>query len=368
MFIEYLDFTGDAYGSGTIDSAGSGNLYGPTASGSSVMNNQNMNSVSLQALLKTSSPMMMINQSNLQNTQQPLHYQQQHVQNQQNQQSEQNQPLPYAQSQLISDSGSQIKSEPGIEPQNEQLQSTMSADNKSQDMFLPMMETSHQYVVDSSNDIGLQPEGQWKSNMSYDPNVVQEEPHQRITGNELSSKGSTIYQNPVIANTTVNPPNSRTPSLNRELQYRNQQRWLLFLRHARKCVHPDGKCPESNCSTAQKLWNHMISCKDLVQCKYPRCHGTKHLLHHHKNCRDQNCPVCVPVKRFVAVQLKGGDAGNRYTKKTSPSVVETSEDLHPPMKKMKIEQQSESDPQPQPQLQPQPQPQPHSQPQLQLRR
>nr|GEU76674.1 histone acetyltransferase HAC1-like isoform X1 [Tanacetum cinerariifolium] len=340
---------GDAYGSGTLDSSGSGNLYGPTASGSSMMNNQNMNS----------------------NTQQPLHYQQ-HGQNQQNQQSEQNQQLSYAQSQLISDSGRQIKSEPGIELQNEQFQSSMSANNnQSQDMFLPMTETSHQYVVDSQNDIALQPEGQWKSNMSYHLNIVQGEPHQRITGNRLSSKGPTIYQNPANANTTVNPPNPITPCLNRELQYRNQQRWLLFMRHARKCVHPDGKCPESNCSTAQKLWNHMISCKDVVQCKYPRCRGTKRLLHHHRNCRDQNCPVCVPVKRFVAVQLKGGDAGNRYTKKTSPSIVETLEDLHPSIKKMKIEQQPESDPQPQLQLRPQPQSQPrlqpHSQPQLQLR-
>ncbi|XP_024973121.1 histone acetyltransferase HAC1-like isoform X2 [Cynara cardunculus var. scolymus] len=440
---------GDGYGSGTIDSSGSGNFYGATTSGSSLMNNQNMNPVSLQALHKTSSPLM-INQSNLHNSQQtvsmkpsldqsekldfqyqpsprdnalqsqqPLHFQQQLLQHhhQQNQQSQQTQRLSYGQSQLISDPGSRIKSETGMESQNEVLQPQVSeqfpssrtnnnfhqisgenhsrASQTSQDMCLPIAETSqqmqqlmqqHQFVVDSQNDltcsIGVQPEavlqGQWNSrsqesshvmgNISYDPNV-QEEFHQRIAGqdqaqrNNLSSEGSTIYQ--TAGNRTVDPPNSgdisRTAKSNRELQYRNQQRWLLFLRHARKCVHPPGKCPEPNCITAQKLWNHITSCKDVVQCPYPRCRGTKHLLLHHKTCRDSSCPVCVPVKQFM--QLKGGprthsnsglprtckesseyrsDAAGRYIMKTSPSVAETSEDLHPSMKRMKIEQQSQS--------------------------
>ncbi|KAJ9559953.1 hypothetical protein OSB04_005113 [Centaurea solstitialis] len=404
---------GDGYGSGTIDSSGSGNFYGATNSGSSLMNNQNMNPVSLQALHKTSSPLM-INQSNLHNgqqtvnmkpsldqpekldfqyqqpsshgnamqSQQPLHFQQQLL--------NQNQQITYGQSQRMkSDPGNEI-----LQPQvSERFQSSNANNNfnqisganfTSQDTCLQMAETSQQYQfsVDSQNDLTYpivsQPEsalpGQWNSrsqdvigNVSYNPNV-QEEFHQRISvgqdqaqrNNLPSEEGSTIYQTGV--NRMADPPNSgdvsRTAKSNRELQYRNQQRWLLFLRHARKCVHPPGKCPEPNCVTAQKLWNHMTSCKDVVQCPYPRCRGTKHLLLHHKNCRDSSCPVCVPVKRFV--QMKGGGglrsdsnsvlprketpaehhndgSAGRYVTKTSPS-----EDLHPSMKRMKIEPQSQS--------------------------
>lgn len=301
VFIEYWYSTGDGYRSGPVDSSGSGNFYGSTTSGSSMMKNENMNVVNMQAIHKTTPPRM-INQSTLHNTQQLPPYQQELLQDQ-NQHKQQSQSL------------SQIKPEPGIESQNEQFQSSMAANNFCQDMFLPVTETSNQFVVDPQNDLT---QGQWKSNMSYDSNVVQEESNQRITGN--------------------NPPNSG--NLNRELQYKNQQRWLLFLRHARKCVHPPGKCPEPHCITAQNLWTHMISCKDGVQCKYPRCRGSKLLLNHHINCRDQSCPVCVYVKRFV--QLKGSDSGGKYTMKISPSVDETSEDLHPSMKKMKIEQQSQS--------------------------
>ncbi|KAI3758727.1 hypothetical protein L6452_06298 [Arctium lappa] len=428
---------GDGYGSSTVDSSRSGNFYAPTASTASMMNNQNMNPVSLHALHKTSSPLM-VNQSNLLNAQHasnmkpsideaeirsqhslresamqsplPVHFQQQLLQNQSQQKQQ-----THGRSQLTHGLGSQIKPEPGMEGHNEGLQPQVSEhfqminhlqqnseeDHRvasqlhnhapaSQGVSLPMTETSQQahqllqqqFVVETQSDltcpVRVQPvsglQGQWHSRSQEVPHVlgnmseqsIQEELFQRIAGqdqaqrNNLSSEGSITYQTDV--NRSVDPPNSgatcRSVNLNRELQFRNQQRWLLFLRHARKCVHPPGKCPEINCITAQKLLNHMTSCNDVVQCQYARCRRTKLLLLHHKHCRDPSCPVCVPVKRFV--QLKGGQLADSNSgfqrsgngsceypsggtgKYNCPSVIETSEDLHPTLKRMKIEQSSQS--------------------------
>ncbi|XP_076953695.1 histone acetyltransferase HAC1-like [Bidens hawaiensis] len=376
-------------GSGTSGSYVTASNYVPTSSATSMMNNQGMNSLNLHTLHKTSSPMM-INQPTLVNTQQgsnmkplidqsekmdfrsqhslqqPGHFQQQLVHNQsqlqsqsQSQQKQQYQPLSYGQSQLIPDPGGQ------------QLMS---------DHFQSSQTTNHfqenngdgQFVVDSQNglpsSIGVQPgslmQGQWQSRSQEVPHVqgnmldqnVKEEFSQRITGqdqaqrNNLSSEGSITHQ--TAASKPTDPPNygavSKSVDPNHELQYKNQQRWLLFLLHARKCVHPPGKCPETTCIRAQQLLNHMKSCNDVAQCQYPRCRSTKLLVHHHRHCRDPSCPVCVPVKRFVAVQLKGAprEESSEHSIKTSPpvvpSVVETSQDLNPTLKRMKIEPSSQS--------------------------
>ncbi|CAI9287691.1 unnamed protein product [Lactuca saligna] len=60
---------GDGYGSSITDSSRTGNFYVPTTSNTSMMNNKNMNPLSLHALHNTSAPLM-VNQSNLVNTQQ----------------------------------------------------------------------------------------------------------------------------------------------------------------------------------------------------------------------------------------------------------------------------------------------------------
>ncbi|PWA80303.1 histone acetyltransferase of the CBP family 1 [Artemisia annua] len=354
---------GDGYGSSTADSSRSGNIYVPTTSATSMMNNQNMNSVSLHSLHNTSAPMM-VNQSNLVNHQQVSNIKPSVDQSEKMDFRSQQPAMNHFQDNSREDIYSQLHSlTPG-----------------SQGLSLPMTETSqqmqllqqNQYVADTRNDYsssaGVQPgsgmQGQWNVRSQEVPLItgnmsqknVQEEFSQRIAGqdqaqrNNLSSEGSITYQKP--ANKSVDPPNSNATSItpNRELQFKNQQRWLLFLRHARKCVHPPGKCPEINCITAQKLLNHMESCNDIVQCQYPRCRRTKLLLNHNRHCRDPICPVCVPVKRFV--QLKGAPRpdSSEYTSggtakdttKTTPSVVETSEDLHPTLKRMKIEQPSQS--------------------------
>ncbi|CAH2037315.1 unnamed protein product [Thlaspi arvense] len=76
---------------------------------------------------------------------------------------------------------------------------------------------------------------------------------------------------------------------------RNQQRWLMLLRHARTCKPLGGKCQDPYCVTARNLWSHMDCCVEL-QCLYPRCRPTKVLISHHRYCTAPRCPVCEPVK------------------------------------------------------------------------
>ncbi|XP_058180697.1 histone acetyltransferase HAC1-like isoform X1 [Rhododendron vialii] len=248
----------------------------------------------------------------------------------------------------------------------------------------------HQLVVETQNDfsclsVGGQAErllpGQWHpksrdrsqipGNLSHEPNI-QEEFHQRITGqdeaqrNKLSSEGS-LSQTAIIR--TADLTNScgatcRSGNPDRERQFRNQQRWLLFLRHARRCMAPEGKCQEVNCITAQNLWKHVDRC-NVPRCPDLRCHQTKMLLQHYKDCRDLGCPVCVPVKNFVEAQLQAharldsksgmpsstngsyksydtADSATRLTSRISPPFVVTSEDLQSSMKRVKMEQPSQS--------------------------
>ncbi|KAJ9567104.1 hypothetical protein OSB04_003070 [Centaurea solstitialis] len=291
------------------------------------------------------------------NAQQPLHFQQQLLRSQR-QQKQQNQRLPpYGQSQMISDLGVRIKAEPGMERHNEtlqpqaydQFQSSSQAINSNsfqqnsgedhnrasqlrslssgsqQDMCLSMAETSEQlqqphFGVDPRNDlissIGVQPDallqgGQWHSrsqeashelgNLSNELHI-QEEFRQGKIGHDQGQRNnlsSESMNHQMAAKRSVDQPDNRSATLDRGLQYRYQKRWLLFLFHARSCTYAPGKCPEVNCITVQNLLNHITSCNVVTQCQHPRCHRTKTLLQHYKSCRDQNCPVCVPVKLFL---------------------------------------------------------------------
>lgn len=356
--------------------------------------------------------------------QQQQFVQQQRQQKQQQQQILNNDA--YGQAQLASDLGGQVKREPGIEHHNDVLHSQVSeqfqlselqnqfqqnsaGDNSrgAQHLSVPtgqndicsshpqnsqqMQQVLHQQMVsESHNDfcgvpVGAHTEsvmqGTWRQpqdrsqisgNISNEQHV-QEDFRQRISGqdeaqcNNLSSEGSAIGQ-VVVQRSTVQPTNAsgvtcRSGNGNRDKQFRNQQRWLLFLRHARRCPAPEGKCQDPNCVTVQKLWRHMDLCNSS-QCPYPRCHHTKILIHHHKHCRDANCPVCVPVKNYLHQQMRirtrqNSDSGlaspmtgscKSYDSRAAtgrmnskaPSVVETSEDLQPSIKRMKIEQSSHS--------------------------
>ncbi|KAL0311281.1 UNVERIFIED_CONTAM: Histone acetyltransferase HAC1 [Sesamum angustifolium] len=465
---------GDGYGMGAADASGSGNLYASATSVGSMMNNQSLNAISMQSMPKTTSPLMINNQSNVhsaqlvttmkpqpidqsdkmnyqpqysvrenlvqphqhQQFQQPSHQfqRQQLVQHQVPQrQQTQNQVFlkndTFGQSQLSSNIVSDAKSAHGTEHRDEVLHSQVSdpfqfSDMQSQfqqnpmedrargtqllphpagpqDLISSLTQTSdqmqqllhpQQFVGNPQSDFGglpsgMQPDealrGQWYSKsqdvshvlgrLPHDQNV-QDEFHHRVTGqdgaqlNNLSSEESVIGQSD--APRSAEAPNTsnavcRSNNLNRERQFKNQQRWLLFLRHARRCPAPEGKCQEPNCLTVQKLLRHMEHC-NVFQCSYPRCCATRVLVNHHRRCRDGSCPVCVPVKNYVQqAQLKAlarpdfssglpgsvngscksyenTEIAGRSTPKTSQMIAETPEDLQPSIKRMKIEQGAQS--------------------------
>ncbi|KAJ8751197.1 hypothetical protein K2173_016378 [Erythroxylum novogranatense] len=242
----------------------------------------------------------------------------------------------------------------------------------------------HQFVSEAQSDFNCLPIGpqsdavlqsQWHpqsqdntcnpENMSHD-HRVQQDFRQRISGqdeaqpNNLSSKESIMGQMVPQRNTSepqnFNSATYRPGNPTRDRQFKNQQRWLLFLWHARRCTAPEGKCPEFNCINAQNLLRHMSRC-NLSPCAHPRCQHTKILIQHFKHCRDASCPVCVPVKKFIEAQVKARTrpasdsdmyskssetADNSATLMSKPSTVEFSEDIQPNMKRLKIEQSFQS--------------------------
>ncbi|KAG9136727.1 hypothetical protein Leryth_004498 [Lithospermum erythrorhizon] len=195
---------------------------------------------------------------------------------------------------------------------------------------------------------------------------VQQKYSQRITGldetrkNNISSYASMNGQ--VVAAPSEDQLNisgsiRRSHGLDRKQQFRNQQRWLLFLHHARRCPYPEGKCLHTHCITAQKLLLHIEQCH-VFECPYPRCRGTLDLINHHRRCKDTGCPVCVPVKNYVGTHLKAhthsdsrtssysvircstpfspSEVAGRSSLKTSPVVDENAVNLEPFHKRVKI--------------------------------
>ena len=147
-------------------------------------------------------------------------------------------------------------------------------------------------------------------NIGSDSNGMSSQQHvQGITGmNEAQpnnlNEGSAVGQNHTSA--TVSSSHSLQNPIRTmrrtDPKFRNQQKWLLFLLHARTCNPPGGKCTDQNCLTVRKLWSHMNSCVE-PQCLYPRCPQTKLLIGHYKNCKDLRCPVCMSVKSFRQRQV-----------------------------------------------------------------
>lgn len=357
---------GDGYGSGTGDPGRSGNLYAPTTSATSLMN---MNPTANISTSQRTNPLMVVNQSNLHNTDQPanmkpsinqsddmdfqsqnlmnsqpsLQYQQQLVRSQR-QQKQQNQVSPYGQSQsrsqLVSDFGTQIKSEPNETSQTniyDNLQSSQPTNSFMQ------INSGSQFGVDTRNNVTSSIGGQWQSRSQETSNQLGSQ------SNELNIQAGFHHGTMGHDKNHKNNILSTVPSANLDRErFRMQAKWLLILMHARYCGFPRGNCLDKYCIQVQDLVNHMLSCNDGPQCQYARCAKSKGLLNHKKHCKDQNCPVCVTVNHFV--QIKGTRRTNfpqssnglhDYTVTVSPSVVETSEDLHPSMKRMKIEAPSQ---------------------------
>ncbi|MBA0839302.1 hypothetical protein Goarm_005046 [Gossypium armourianum] len=350
---------------------------------------------------------------------QPLQFQQQQLLQQQHHQKQQNRQDQNLlgnndyQSQLVSDIRSQVQHEPGVEQhdrvphqqateqfqlpelQNQFQENYADGFSGQQDMrsLLPqnsqqMQHMLHQYqlIPESQNDYKLSAgahlesvvQSQWhphskdtvqmRGNMSHEQHV-QGDFCKRISRqdeaqcNELSADGSTIGLM-VVPRSSSDPSNPRGAIFNRgngshDRQFRNQVKWLLFLRHARQCKVPEGKC-DSYCFTVRKLLTHIDTCESS-QCSYPRCHHSKLLIRHHKTCANPACPVCVPVNNYVQAQkaraclnsisvlpymdngstktYSTGDISARMTSKTAP--IDTSVDMLPSLKRMKVEQLSQ---------------------------
>ncbi|KAJ8564834.1 hypothetical protein K7X08_001294 [Anisodus acutangulus] len=404
-----------------VSSAGPVSSTGPVSSAGTVISSQSLSAVALQSMSKINSPSMS-NKSNLTASQQmlnamvqptdqsdkmnfqsqhylgedhlsshqPQQYQQQLQQyqqqpqhqfaqhlSQQKLQSQQQQLLLRSNAfgaQLPSNPGTQVKSE--LENHDEALRAQISAE---QFQFSDMQNQVQQNTVgDQSKGAVLQGEWYPKSQDGsqipgsvFEPNA-QDELRQRTSTqeeaqpNNLSTEGSLASQS--VANRVVETNKSssamrRSSNVPRERQYLNQQRWLLFLIHARRCSAPEGKCPENNCIHAQKLLRHMERCSKF-DCRYPRCPETKVLINHYRQCKIETCPVCIPVKKFMQAQQKvfarpgyisgisnslngtcrtydAVETASKLTSKLSPVAVKTPEDLQPSLKRMKIEPSSQ---------------------------
>ncbi|KAL8474236.1 hypothetical protein ACS0TY_030894 [Phlomoides rotata] len=418
---------GDGHGIGAADASGTGNLYVPVTSVGSTNNLSlnNQSNVGASQQVTTMGPHSIDQPEKFQHRQLTQHQMQQNYQMQHQlllKSDSLNQP------QLLSNMIPEVKSEIGAEHHDGDLQSKVSnpfhfSDNQNQvqsnskeghsratqlfshpsapqDVPSSLAQTSdrmqpsfhpQQFVSNTRSDFaslsgGMQPDaalgGQRYSNpqdvhvsgrFPSDQNV-QDDFHHRLIGqdgaqlNNLSSEESVIGHSdtsksaePLNTSNTISRPNILT----REKQFRNQQRWLLFLRHAGRCPAPEGKCPDPHCLPAQKLLKH-IHCCTLFQCTFPKCQLTKALVNHHKRCREASCPVCIPVKNFVRAQFQykalsrsdlrrlpslvnessnshdTAETVGRSTLKMGPVIVETPADLQPPTKRMKVEQGSKS--------------------------
>ncbi|CAO2840457.1 unnamed protein product, partial [Amaranthus hypochondriacus] len=354
---------GDGYRIGATDSTGSGSFYNAGSHVASLINNQGL--VQMKPQSRSNSLMSQTNAQVAQSASylRPQLTEQQQIasSHQQKQSSDQQQPFgridQFSQVQTTSDLGSRVKSETGIEHPSEVLQSQIpsgqlqypdshshllnangnlsrisqssSVPSMAHDVHSTLLQNSRQVIGDEATNeysnvvFGVQSDAllhsQWHSEAerpSLSGNVsneqhVQEEFCQRIVGhdkaqcNNLSSDvsnfGQTVAsQSAVDQARLVGASNSSGKEL-LERQYRNQQRWLLFLRHARGCRAPVGKCLERTCPRVQNLLKHIDNCHSS-SCPDPRCRPTKTLINHHKQCRDQKCPVCVPVYKFIHAQ------------------------------------------------------------------
>lgn len=418
---------GDGFGMSSRNLSGTGNLYGQATVGS-MMNSQSLNQVNMQQLTRTNSSLM-VNQSNMQATQhgahiksqqiersekmnlqaqdlshenllqsrnhqqfqqQPNQFQQQQLLQLQQQQKQQNQLQQHNRVVIKNEAFSQVNPEQGIESRNEvlhpqaseQFQLPESQNQFQQDIFPANSQNSQQMqqllhqnqmaIDESQNDLGCLSVGsqaeslrsaQWHHNPAHSqPQQIQDDFRQKLAveneaqRNNLSSNGSNICQAVVASRNTGNP---------REKQYWNQQKWLLFLFHARRCSAPAGKCQESHCINAQRLLSHIDRCS-APHCRVPRCLSSKALVSHYKICKDPNCPVCIPVNDFIkqrklkSLSRPHSDSGfsaesgkpcktaednstAKLTSKTSQlSVVETSENLQSSPKRIKMEHLSQS--------------------------
>ncbi|KAJ4879380.1 Histone acetyltransferase HAC12 [Raphanus sativus] len=396
---------GEGYRKTNPDTLGPGNLHGGVTSVGMMTNAQNINAASLQSVSRANSSRSHPQQ---QFPQQPnqIQLQQQKFLQQAVQQHKLISNEDSGKPQVAFDMVTNVKYEPRMENNSEAMHSQASE-------RLPLSQLQNQYQnsgegcyadaqhlsVTSQNDVGtslpqnsgqiqqmLHPQniGSDSVNSFSNPAIgvkpdsngmssqqnVQEDFRQRTTAmNEAQpnnlTEGSVVAQNHTStvssSHSLQNPIGTMRRYGNPDPKIRNQQRWLLFLLHARTCNPPGGKCTDRNCVTVRKLWSHMNSCVE-TQCLYPRCPHAKLLISHYKNCKDLRCPVCMAVRTFRQRQVNacaqtrleneisavnGAVVSNDSLCATDGAVsgtlgcADTLDNLQPPSKRLKVEPSSQ---------------------------
>ena len=110
-----------------------------------------------------------------------------------------------------------------------------------------------------------------------------------------------------------------------------QAHYLLVLAHVMKC--PSAQCTVPECAPTKALvTNHTRSCRAGDACTYPRCALSKRLMRHHRECPDQQCQICLPLRRRLAaakVSVANANAqpqGNAARRKTNKRKKDEEED------------------------------------------
>lgn len=95
----------------------------------------------------------------------------------------------------------------------------------------------------------------------------------------------------------------RRPSLGGEEErkkIRDRQQRLLLLRHGATCKHTNN-CPVTpQCSQVKSLWRHLEHCEN-EHCDVKHCASSKYVLSHYRECEDNSCPECGPVRATLVV-------------------------------------------------------------------
>merc|ERR1719482_953597 len=80
--------------------------------------------------------------------------------------------------------------------------------------------------------------------------------------------------------------------------------YLLVLAHVMKCTNHECAVPECK-PTKDLVTNHTRSCRAGDACQFPRCALSKRLMRHHRECPDQACAICLPLRRRLAAAKMG---------------------------------------------------------------